>query len=145
MHAHVDTETETAKQMKRLLQQLVSARQMILQMHQIALQKDHDSDHTSDGLVGSLEEAAREHYAQMGGAVCSHMYERDAMNFDAFESLYRVCSISAKWPSLGVTHQLLFSLSLWHRWMTLLLRRCAGTELEVGMWIGLHIFAHMLT
>jgi len=73
MHAHVDTETETAKQMKRLLQQLISARQMILQMHQIA--PDHDSDHTSDGLVGSLEEAAREHCAQMGGAVCSHMNE----------------------------------------------------------------------
>jgi len=34
---------------------------------------------------------------------------------------------------------------LWHRWMTLLLRRCAGMELEVGMWIGLHIFANLLT
>ena len=32
------------------------------------------------------------------------------------------CSISAKmraWPSLGAIHPLLFSLSLWHRWMTL--------------------------
>ena len=29
--------------------------------------------------------------------------------------------------------------------MTLLLRRCAGMELEVGMWIGLHIFANLLT
>ena len=75
MHAHVDTETESARQIKRLMQQLVSARQAILQMHQVALQKDNDSDHTSDGLVGSLEEAAREHYAQMGGAVCSHMNE----------------------------------------------------------------------
>ena len=46
---------------------------------------------------------------------------------------------------LGVTHPLLFSLSLWHRWMTLLLRRCAGMELQVGMWIGLHIFANLLT
>jgi len=58
------------------------------------------------------------------------------------------CSISVKmraWPSLGVTHPLLFSLNLWHRWMTLLLRRCAGMDLEVGMWIGLHIrkFANM--
>jgi len=26
--------------------------------------------------------------------------------------------------------------------MTLLLRRCAGMEVEVGMWIGLHIFAN---
>jgi len=34
---------------------------------------------------------------------------------------------------------------LWHRWMTLLLRRCAGMELEVGIWIGLHIFANLLT
>jgi len=43
------------------------------------------------------------------------------------------CSISAKiraWPSLGVTNPLLFSLSLWHRWMTLLLRRCADMELD---------------
>ena len=31
------------------------------------------------------------------------------------------------------------------RWMTLLLRRCADMELEVGMWIGLHIFADLLT
>jgi len=58
------------------------------------------------------------------------------------------CSISAKmraWPSLGVTYPLLFSLSLWQRWMTLLLRRCTGMELEVSMWIGLHIFANLLT
>jgi len=26
-----------------------------------------------------------------------------------------------------------------------LLKRCAGMELEVGMWIGLHIFANLLT
>ena len=51
---------------------------------------------------------------------------------------------NARMAFLGVTHPLLFSLSLWHRWMTLLLRRCAGMELEVGMWIGLHIFANLL-
>ena len=28
--------------------------------------------------------------------------------------------------------------------MILLLRRCAGMELEVGIWIGLHIFANLL-
>ena len=47
-------------------------------------------------------------------------------------------------PSLGVTHPLFFSLSSRHRWMTLLLRLCAGMELEVGNWIGLHIFANLL-
>ena len=47
---------------------------------------------------------------------------------------------NASWPSWGVTHLLLFSLSLWHRWMTLF----AGMELEVGIWIGLHIFANLL-
>jgi len=46
------------------------------------------------------------------------------------------CSISAKmraWPSLDLKRPLLFSLSLWNRWMTLLLRWCAGMELGVGM------------
>ena len=31
------------------------------------------------------------------------------------------------------------------RWMPLLSRRCAGMELKEGMWIGLHIFANLLT
>ena len=47
--------------------------------------------------------------------------------------------------TLGVTYPPLFSLSLCRRWITLLLRRCAGMELEVGMWIGLNIFANLLT
>jgi len=51
------------------------------------------------------------------------------------------------WPSLGVTQTLLFFLNLWHRWMPLLSRRCVGMKLEEGMsrWIGLHIFANLLT
>ena len=97
------------------------------------------------GILVGVDAWVNTFVAKKARSVITNVAKSDVVSDGLLHNqLLNFCQMRA-WPSLGVTHPLLFFLSLWHRWMTLLLRRCAGMELEVGMWIGLHIFANLLT